>query len=157
MRVVLIRSIEVRVAGTGSLNFSVYSDTPGGAMALRSTDALAPTAAERAVRINLAGTVRGQLFQFKVSGTGAGRIEGIRALVRVLDPTAVYDWNWVDVPVKTTPIGYTDVEFPLKKTDLLYTDIEFPIERTSIGFSDIEIPLQGPPVEPIWVDIPVDA
>jgi hypothetical protein len=184
MRAALLRTVELRLAGSGSVTFTLLTDMPGGAMASRHSQALALTADERAHRVDLPGTVRGKLMRFQLSGAGSGRLEGLRVYMRALDPVQAFDWAWRDIPVETTALGYSTAAFPVESTGYAYSIADFPVERTALGYStvsfpveptapsystadfpvertapgyqDVQVPLMGPPVEPVWVELPID-
>ena len=143
-RIKLAKAVEIRIAGSGNVTFTLETDVPGDLLASRSTKVCSTTASDQAVRWRLPGHTRGRLFYLKAEAAAgvSARIEAVRVLARVLDPVKVYGWQWYDVPVIPTAQHFSRVSLP--------------IETTSLQFVKWPLPIPATPTEPQWVEIPVD-
>lgn len=143
-RVKLAKAVEIRMAGSGNVTFSLETDVPGDTLASRASKTFATTATDQAWRWALPGYVRGRLFYLKAEAAAgvSARIEAVRIFARVLDPVKVFDWTWYDVPVIPTAQHYSRIGIPIESTSVQFVKWPLPIPRT--------------PTEPQWVELPVD-
>lgn len=154
--VYLLRIVEFVAEGTGDMSISIFSDLPGNQMTLREnkTMPLWVTVGRRTVRFRLAGTTKGKLFRFQVTGSGVVRLYGARVYAKALGSTAA-DWNWYALPVEQTPDEWTAIPLPIEPSEEGWTAVPLPIDPTSDEWLKIPLPIPKTPDEQIWKEIPV--
>jgi hypothetical protein len=131
-RVKLIKEIQLDYEATADLSLAVLTDLPGGAMALRNTQSTALTTGRESLKIRMPGTIKGRLYQIKITSTADFILYTLRANMKQVGAPFASPWNWL--------------EFPLEKTiQGVWGWAGLPVERTPSGSDTWR-----------WVDIPVD-
>ncbi len=165
----LLKTIELDGYWDGTATFTLGTDLPGDAMAIRLTKSFTYTG-RRTVTLKGPGSTRLKLLQATLSGTQAMKLFGARVLARPLGQPGAQTWEWYSLPVRVTPDLYSAASLPIRPTQEGFAVASLPIRETSEAFSAARLPIRATPDEwsegalplpqvspiPRWVDIPVD-
>lgn len=144
-RVKIVRELEVEANIYEASTFQVWTDLPGGDMALRLSTAILEGqggfVGRRTYKFPMPGDIKGRLWQIQMGGSWHAKIYTVRALVKTLGENAPTGWHWMEWPINPSTRTLQELVFP------------------GGGMSDwIEAPLPIPPTpnEFTWVDLPMD-
>ena len=163
-KVAIFGLIDLELESTFQGGFTLSTDLPGEAMAVRETKTFSATG-RRVVRFRLLGTTKGRLYSLKVSPSGGGaiRLYGGRIWARILPGAA---WGWYAIPIPETsewsaqklPIPPTS-DWAAEKLPIPPTSdweaSKLPIPPTSDWTAE-KLPIQPTPANPTWVDLEMD-
>lgn len=148
----LVRIVELTVATTGALTLNVYSDQPGNTMTLRETRTVdtSATSGRRVARFRLAGTTRGRLFRWELSGFAACRFYDGRVYAKV----GAADWAWYALPIAPTPEAWAEVNLPIEPTPEGWAEVQLPIAPTSESWIEARLAIPETADLRQWREIP---
>jgi len=165
----LYREIELDASLEAAATLLVSTETPGQAVTGRFSKNLAATSGRVPVNVRLPGDLRGKLLKLRLTPTGLCVLYGARVYAKPLGVESA--WGWYPLPVVETPEGYSAASLPILPTPEGWSEAPLPIVPTPEGWSEAPLPivptpegweiqplpLRETPLEPGWVDLPVDA
>lgn len=166
----LLKQIELDGDWDGAATFTLGTDQPGDAIAVRYTKPFSYTG-RRTVKMTATGSTRLKLLQATLSGTAGMKLFGARVLARPLGQPGAAGWQWYPLPVRITEEAYGAAALPIRPTSETFSAAALPIRPTSEAFSAAALPIRpttedwssGPlpfpqtSIIPQWVSIPVDS
>ncbi len=173
----------VPIGSTGKVFWELATERPGSAgVADRHTGVLDFSASQvnlrQPRRINFHGAVRGRMFQLTLrpatkamTGEGAIFLFGGRVYRKVLHPHQQTTWEWEPIPIPGTSDVWGEVTLPIPPTSLTWGTAGLPIPSTPDTWGERGLPIpptpetwqqadwpfRRTPVEPVWLQLPVDA
>jgi len=152
----LFREVEILADTDGPMTFIISTEVPGRDVIQRYRFTFdTPTTEKRLpVKIRVPGNVRGKLHQLRIEGQHVCRLYGVRVYAKPLGIKSA--WRWYVIPVVPTPEDWSRAALPIVPTPEGWEAARLPIVPTAEGFEAMPLPLKETPLEPFWVDIPVD-
>ena len=163
-------------ADNAEVLFEFSTDLPGNTMTVRHGERL--TAADedplgrRPINVRFSGTVRGRLFQVKVTPiSGIAILRGMKLYARKLDRAGgATGWAWhtipmehtglgwqlIDLPVPPTPDNYSEIHLPVPPTPDNYSLLDLRVPPTPDVYSDFDYPVRRGSATKEWVGLPMD-
>jgi hypothetical protein len=143
----------------GSALVEFFTDLPvvtGGGLAVRHSVSLSPTARKRLeADIRLPGTTKGNSFELMVTPSG-GALIMYGAQVEAKRGDAAAAWQWLTIPVLTTPAGWTKLPLPIRPTPADFTRLPLPIRRTPEDWSRLALPITPTPEGFTRIPLPIE-
>jgi hypothetical protein len=154
----------------GNANVEIWSDLPGGSMALRYSIGLPTGAGRQAQRLVLPGTLKGKLWKFRAYPTGAAKLRlfGLRVWARAIG-AAASAWGWVPVPmpatgdwvevkleIPPTPDEWAAVKLDISPTADEWSEVRLPIPETAEDWAAVKLPIEPSDEELVVAELPVE-
>lgn len=143
-------------AGNALVEFS--TDLPiisGGGLALRHSVTLTPIARKRLEGdIRLPGTTKGNSFELMVTPTG-GALIMYGAQVEAKRGDAAAAWQWLTIPIVSTPAAWTRLPLPIQPTPHDFSRLPLPVRRTPEDFTRLPLPITPTPNDFSTIRLPI--
>lgn len=156
--VYLYRELELLVDTSGPMTLHVFTELPARDVRERHSipfNTELTTGERRTVRVRLPGNVKGHLHKLRIDGPSTCVLYAVRVFAKELGVQSA--WGWYDVPLVKTPEGYAAAGVPILPTPEGFAVAGLPILPTPEGWDRQALPLRQQQLEPVWVEIPVDA